>query len=688
MLEKKNEKEKIKLRGQLKLYIQWPSVMAVLLVAMNVWVYMIDKRAGSLMVFFVLIYIIMAGSLYLRSKTVLLKDLVEFAAQYGIVQNTLLKELTVPYAILMSDGKTIWMNDLFREILGTKPRRDVPISKYIPELNRSIFPKEGKDTIEMDVYYGDREYKAELRQVSVEGFNDTGLLLHMPAEKEYFIAVHLQDVTELNRYIKENEEQRLIAGLIYIDNYDEVINSVEEVRQSLLMALVDRKINQYIARVDGIVKKMETDKYFIVLRKQYFKQLEADKFSLLEDVKSVNIGNGIPATLSIGLGLSGNSYSQSYNYARVAIDLALARGGDQAVIKDGGGITYYGGKREQTSKNTRVKARVKAEALREFLTLKDRIFVMGHKLTDADAFGAAIGICRAAAAMEKRAYIVINEVSASLRPLYECFVRDTNYPDEMFLKSAQAIEMADENSMVVVVDTNRPKMTECEELLKKTKTIVVLDHHRQSSDNIENALLSYIEPYASSSCEMVAEVLQYIVDDIKIPKIEASSMYAGIMIDTNNFVNHTGVRTFEAAAFLRRCGADITLVRKMFRDDIESYRAKAEIISSAEVYYEKFAIARGAGLKIESPTIIGAQAANELLDISEIKASFVLTEYNGRIYVSARSIDEVNVQVIMERLGGGGHLNASGAQFDHTNMEEAVKSLKEVIDDMIKGGDI
>ncbi|MCI9621470.1 MAG: DHH family phosphoesterase [Dorea sp.] len=688
MLEKKNEKEKIKLRGQLKLYIQWPSVMAVLLVAMNVWVYMIDKRAGSLMVFFVLIYIIMAGSLYLRSKTVLLKDLVEFAAQYGIVQNTLLKELTVPYAILMSDGKTIWMNDLFREILGTKPRRDVPISKYIPELNRSIFPKEGKDTVEMDVYYKDREYKAELRQVSVEGFNDTGLLLHMPAEKEYFIAVHLQDVTELNRYIKENEEQRLIAGLIYIDNYDEVINSVEEVRQSLLMALVDRKINQYIARVDGIVKKMETDKYFIVLRKQYFKQLEADKFSLLEDVKSVNIGNGIPATLSIGLGLSGDSYSQSYNYARVAIDLALARGGDQAVIKDGSGITYYGGKREQTSKNTRVKARVKAEALREFLTLKDRIFVMGHKLTDADAFGAAIGICRAAAAMEKRAYIVINEVSASLRPLYECFVRDSNYPDEMFLKSAQAIEMADENSMVVVVDTNRPKMTECEELLKKTKTIVVLDHHRQSSDNIENALLSYIEPYASSSCEMVAEVLQYIVDDIKIPKIEASSMYAGIMIDTNNFVNHTGVRTFEAAAFLRRCGADITLVRKMFRDDIESYRAKAEIISSAEVYYEKFAIARGAGLKIESPTIIGAQAANELLDISEIKASFVLTEYNGRIYVSARSIDEVNVQVIMERLGGGGHLNASGAQFDHTNMEEAVKSLKEVIDDMIKGGDI
>ena len=688
MSEKQKENGKVHLKGQLRLYMQWPAVMALLLVAMNIWIYRIDRRAGSLMFVFVLIYIMMVGVLYLYSKSIIMKDLVEFAAQYGIVQNTLLKELAVPYAILLDDGKAIWMNNQFQEILGGKPKGESYISKYIPELNKSIFPKEVNDTVEMDVYYEDREYKAELRRVSVEGFSDMEQLLEMPMEKEYFIAVYLRDVTELNRYIKQAEEQRLIAGLIYIDNYDEVMSSVEEVRQSLLVALVDRKINQYIAKVDGIVKKMENDKYFIVFKKQYFKQLEEDKFSLLEDVKSVNIGNGIPATLSIGIGIATDTYAQSYNYARVAIDLALARGGDQAVIKDGKGITYYGGKREQTSKNTRVKARVKAEALREFITVKDKIFVMGHKLTDVDALGAAIGIYRAAASLEKKAYIVINEVSASLRPLYESFVRDPSYPDDLFLNSSQAIDLADENSMVVVVDTNRPQMTECEELLKKSKTIVVLDHHRQSSDNIDNALLSYIEPYASSACEMVSEVLQYIVDDIKIPKIEASSLYAGIMIDTNNFVNRTGVRTFEAAAFLRRCGADITLVRKMFRDDMESYRAKAEIISSAEVYLEKFAIARGENLHIESPTIIGAQAANELLDINEVKASFVLTEYNGKIYISARSIDEVNVQIIMERLGGGGHMNASGAQFNHTDMEEAVASLKQVINDMTEGGDI
>lgn len=682
------EKEKVHLTGQLKLYMQFPAVMAILLIGINLGIYRMNQKAGTILFIFVLIYVVMVGMMYFYTKSIVMKDLVEFAAQYGVVQNVLLKELSIPYAILLDDGKAVWMNKEFEQILQTKAKGDPYISKYMPELNRSIFPKEMDDVVHMDVYYGEREYRATLRRVSVEGFSKTEHLLQIPEEKEFFVAVYLEDVTELNQYIKATEEQRLVAGLIYIDNYDEVIDSVEEVRQSLLIALVDRKINKYIAKVDGIVKKMENDKYFVVFKKKYFKQLEEDKFSLLDDVKGVNIGNGIPATLSIGLGLGNDAYAQSYNYARVAIDQALARGGDQAVIKDAHGITYYGGKREQTSKNTRVKARVKAEALREFITLKDKIFVMGHKLTDVDAFGAAIGICRAAQAMEKRAYIVINEVSASLRPLYECYEKDDNYPKDMFLRSSQALDMADTNSMVVVVDTNRPQMTECEELLAKTDTVVVLDHHRQSSDKIESALLSYVEPYASSTCEMVSEILQYIVDDIKIPKLEASSMYAGIMIDTNNFVNRTGVRTFEAAAFLRRAGADITLVRKMFRDDMESYQAKAEIISSAEVYHEIFAIAKGVDLHIESPTIIGAQAANELLDISQIKASFVLTEYNGRIYVSARSIDEVNVQVMMEKLGGGGHMNASGAQFEHTNMNEAVAALKKVIDDMIEGGDI
>ena len=677
----------MRLKGQLKLYMQLPMVMAILLIAVNIWIFSIDRRAGMVMLIFVIVYIGMIIFLYLYGRAGILKDLVEFAAQYGIVQNTLLKELALPYAILLENGKIVWLNEQFEQILG-KRVGDVYISKLVPELNSSIFPKEENDIVEMDVYYEDKEYKAELRKVSVEGFNETERLMELPGGREYFIAVYLQDVTELNRYIRASEEQRLVAGLIYIDNYDEVIDSVEEVRQSLLIALVDRKINQYISRVNGIVRKMENDKYFIAVQKSGFKELENDKFSLLEDVKSVNIGNSIPATLSIGLGLSSNVYSQSYNYARVAIDLALARGGDQAVIKDCSGITYYGGKREQTAKNTRVKARVKAEALREFMTVKDEIFVMGHKLTDVDALGAAIGVYRAARMLEKKAHVVINEVSASLRPLYSAYENNPDYPEDLFLTSSEALEMASESSMVIVVDTNRPMMTECEGLLKISKTVVVLDHHRQSADNIENAVLSYIEPYASSACEMISEVLQYIVDDIKIPKLEASSLYAGIMIDTNNFAYRTGVRTFEAAAFLRRCGADITLVKKMFRDDMESYRVKAAIISSVEVYCEKYAIARNLCSNVESPTILGAQAANELLEINEIKASFVLTVYNGRIYVSARSIDEANVQVIMEKLGGGGHINAAGAQFEHTDIEAAVEDVKRVIRTMLEKGDI
>ncbi len=681
-------KQNVKLKGQLRLYMQWPAIMILLLAAMDIWIFKTNRKAGTLMFAFILVYAAVVGIMYFSNKSLLLADMVEFSAQYGIVQNTLLKELSVPYAILLDDGKIVWANTQFRDVLGEDTIRDAYLSKYIPEMNQSVFPKEEDATVTLEFSYSERDYQAEIRCVSVDGLSETEQLMEMPTEKNYFIAVHLQDVTELNECLRENEKQRLVAGLIYIDNYDEVMNSVEEVRQSLLVALIDRKINQYIANQNGIAKKLEKDKYFVIIKKESFEEMEEDRFSLLEDVKNVNIGNQVPVTLSFGVGLSRDTYLIGYNYARVAIDLALARGGDQVVVKDGQEISYYGGKREQTSKNTRVKARVKAEALREFIIAKEQIIVMGHKMTDVDSFGAAIGIYRAAATLEKKVHIVLNDISVALRPFYESFRNNPAYPEDLFVDSREAEELANEGTMVVVVDTNKPKMTECERLLRLTKTIAVLDHHRQSDEVIENAVLSYIEPYASSACEMVAEVLQYFNDDLKLTPTEANSMYAGILVDTNNFVNRTGVRTFEAAAYLRRCGADITYVRKLLRDDMASYRAKAAIISSAEVYRDVYAIARGQHLGIESPTIIGAQAANELLDIEEIKASFVLTEYNGKIYVSARAIDEVNVQIIMERLGGGGHLNTAGAQFDHTDMERGIEDLKRTISAMIAEGAI
>lgn len=676
----------MQLKGQLRMYMRWPLIMTLLLISMDVWMYMVDKKAGLLMSVIIIIYVGIAFSLYFYNRSLILADLIQFSVQYKGIENRLLKELAIPYAIALEDGRILWKNDCFLNLTEGQ-RKERYLNRMIPELHPGVFPKNDVDHVELEVTYRERSYQAELRKVSLEGFSEKEELLQIPEEQEYFVAVSLRDVTELNAYIRENEDQRMIAGLIYIDNYDEVMESVEEVRQSLLVALIDRKINKYIGDVDGIVKKLEKDKYFIVLRKDAYKKLKEDKFSLLEEVKQVNIGNSRSATLSIGLGLNTATYALSYQYARVAIDLALARGGDQAVIKDCNGITYFGGKKEQTAKNTRVKARVKAEALREFIVTRDKVIVMGHKIADPDSFGACMGIYRAAVSLEKKAHIVINEVTGSVRPLYDEILESPAYEDDIFITSEQALDYVDDNAMVIVVDTNKPQMTECPELLKKSKMIAVLDHHRQSSNIIENAVLSYVEPYSSSTCEMIAEVLQYMVDDIKFPALEAECMYAGIMIDTRNFMNRTGVRTFEAAAFLRRCGADITRVRKMFRDDMASYQAKAEAVRNAEVYRKEYAIAVCPS-DIDSPTVLAAQAANELLDISGIKASFVLTEYENKIYMSARSIDEVNVQIIAEKLGGGGHINSAGAQFDHTNMHEAVSALKETIDKMIEEGDI
>ena len=590
----KKKRERMRLKGQLRMYMQWPLIMTILLVAMNIWTYAVDKKAGFIMSLFVLVYFAIASALYFYNRSLIFADLVQFSAQYKGIENLLLKELAIPYAITLEDGHILWENDCFETLIEGQ-KREKYLNRIIPELHPGVFPKNDVEHVELEVSYHDRDYQAELRRVSLQGFSQKEELLQIPEEEEYFVAVSLQDVTELNAYIRENEDQRMIAGLIYIDNYDEVMESVEEVRQSLLVALIDRKINKYIGDVDGIVKKMEKDKYFVVIRKSSYRQIAEDKFSILEEVKQVNIGNARSATLSIGLGLNTATYALSYQFARVAIDLALARGGDQAVIKDCNGITYFGGKKEQTAKNTRVKARVKAEALREFIVTKDQVIVMGHKLADPDSFGACMGIYRAVVSLEKKAHIVINTVTESVRPLYDEIAESPAYEDDIFLTSDQVLDYITDSTMVIVVDTNKPQMTECPELLKRSRMTAVLDHHRQGSNIIENAVLSYIEPYSSSTCEMVAEVLQYIADDIKIPSVEADCLYAGIMIDTRNFMNRTGVRTFEAAAFLRRCGADITRVRKMFRDDMASYRAKAEAVRMAEVYRKEFAIAQCPG---------------------------------------------------------------------------------------------
>ena len=485
---------------------------------------------------------------------------------------------------------------------------------------------------------------------------------------ERVMAVTLEELTEFSWEDFLSEEM-----------YEEALESVEDVRRSLLIALIDRKITKYFSNFDGLVKKLEKDKYFLIMRQSSLEALKEQRFHILDEVKTVNIGNEMAITLSIGVGLNASTYIQNYEYSRIAIEMALGRGGDQVVIKNGNNITYYGGKTQQMEKNTRVKARVKAQALKEFMSTKDRVVVMGHKITDVDALGAAIGIFRAGKTLGKSVSIVVNDPTKSIRPLIAGYVNNPDYEPSMFVDSEQAKDMVDNNTVVVVVDTNRPSYTECEELLHMTKTIVVLDHHRRGSEVIENAVLSYVEPYASSACEMVAEILQYFSDDLRIRNMEADCLYAGIMIDTNNFTTRAGVRTFEAAAFLRRSGADVTRVRKLLRDDLKSYQARAEAVRTAQIYRECYAIARCPSENLDSPTVIGAQAANELLNIAGVKASFVLTQYNNEVYISARAIDEVNVQVMMEKMGGGGHMNIAGAQVK-ASPDEVERMLKDIID--------
>lgn len=681
------KKTNIKLKGKLRRYLNWPLYLTIVLILMDIAMYAQNIQMGAEFSGFIVLYFIIVLVSGRRNRPLLINELVNFATQYGTVQKQLLNDFEIPYALLDYNSRFLWMNEKFTEITGKDKNYHKSVTTVFPSLTKDILQKsEALESI--NVMLDDRNYRISMKRIYFDTVTKDSSIVAINDNDEYLTAIYLFDETELNRYIRENEEQKLVAGLVYIDNYEEALDSIEDVKRSLLIALVDRKVNKYFTEIDALVRKIEKDKYFVVFKYKYLEQLSADKFKLIEDVKSIKVGNEMAITLSIGVGAGGVSYTQNYEYARMGIDLALGRGGDQVVVKEGEEVTYYGGKAKQVERNTRVKARVKAHALREIIESREHVVIMGHAISDVDSLGAAIGVYCAARVLGKKAQIVLNEVTTSLRPLVECFTEEKGYPADLFIKNEEALLITNKNTLVMVVDTNRPSYTECSELLKRTDTICVFDHHRQNSEVIENPVLSYIEPYASSACEMIAEVLQYFSENIKLEPSEADCIYAGILIDTNNFMTKTGVRTFEAAAYLRRAGAEVTRVRKMLRNDMAAYKARAEAVRHAEVYRGSFAISVCPADNIESPTIVGAQAANELLNIVGIKASFVLTEYQGKIYISSRSIDEINVQLIMERVGGGGHLNVAGAQLTNCTIQEAKRIIQDTIDEMLEEGDI
>lgn len=684
-----NKKKDDKEVGLLKSYVRWPLYLTFIMLTCTLINFFVSYTAGIVSAVFMLVYIGAAVIIYYKKAPDVLGAIIKYSANCDTVQNRLIKEMIIPYAVLGGDGGVIWGNKEFLDIIHYDKAAKKSITNVMPDISTDLFPKMGKDK-SLHIVYNDVNYKVILRNISTQDlFNDMDIIWSKDEkDSNTFIAIYLYDETEITKYIRENNEQKTVVGLLYIDNYEEVMESVDEVKRSLLIALVERKITKYLQNIDAIVKKLEKDKFVVIFKKKYMDQLQENKFSVLEEVKTINVGNEIGITLSFGIGLDAETLLGGYDYARAAIDLALGRGGDQVVVKTKDNVTYYGGKSVQVEKNTRVKARVKAHALREILEVKDEIYVMGHSIADVDCVGAAVGIYRIAKTLGKKAYIVIDTINTSLRPIMDRIKQDPEYGDNVFISSEKALEMAENNSALVVVDVNRASYTECPELIQKIKTVIVLDHHRQTGEAIEKAVLSYVEPFASSACEMVAEILQYIDDNLRLKPGEADAMYAGMVIDTDNFQSKTGVRTFEAAAYLRRNGADIIKIRKALRTDMGEYQARADAIKNAEIFCNSFAITECKSQGLESPTIVGAQVANELLDIVGVKASFVLTNYNNKIYISARSIDEVNVQVIMEKFGGGGHMGMAGAQIEGHTMEQAKKIVKIKVSEMLENGEI
>lgn len=682
-------KHRMRLRGNLKTYLRWPLFFGILLILMTIQLFSVSVRSGVIGIGYTILYLMIAGLINFSGRRKLKKDLIEFATNYGEMQMRMMKTLTVPFAILSEDGHMLWGNDEFVSVIVNKKAARRNIANIFEEITLDSLPDSDEVKV-VHVRTEDKYYRVVMKLVESDnaGEGDTVKTdINQLMDNSRLISVFLYDETDIMELEQKREAENLVVGLLYIDNYDELIDSIDEIRQSLIMALIDRKINKYMQGIDAISKKLEKDKFLFMFKQSYLSEICSNRFAILEEIRDINLGNESSATISIGIGVGRDTFVERYDLARAAIDLALGRGGDQAVVKSIDQEKFYGGKSVQIERNTRVKARVKAHALKELIEGKERVVVMGHSIGDVDSFGASIGIYRIAKTLNRKANVVLNEVSQSVKPIRDRFYTK-EYEEDMIITGDEAKELVDENTVLVIVDVNRASYTECPELIEQAKSVVVIDHHRQAGDAIDKAVLFYIEPYASSASEMVAEISQYIGSGLKLKSAEAEAMYAGIMIDTNYFSNKTGVRTFEAMAYLRRNGADAVRIRKAFREDIDEYKIRAAAIQDTELYEGVFAIAESKSEGIESPTVFASKIANSLLDISNVKASFVLTKYRGKVYISARSIDEVNVQVMMERLGGGGHINMAGAQLENVEVEEAKNMIKQEIDRMIEEGEI
>lgn len=571
--------------------------------------------------------------------------------------------------VILEDGKTIkWHNSNFKELFEAKNLIGKSVNNFITDFSQIDFSKQSTDPITVDIY--DKVYEFYYSTIKREKFDD---------ELTFVYGI---DNTSDENIKKIFKDRRLVVLTMYIDNFDDLRQSTKASDRSSLTGEIDRIIMNYFEKFGAMVRKYENDRYMVMIHYDDYKKIYDSKFKILDLVREVKKGNSIQPTLSVGVGLSGSKPIDIYEESRISIDIALSRGGDQVVIKEGDNYEYFGGKSKATEKISKVRSRVISQALKRMVETSSKVFVMGHNNPDMDSFGSALGIYEGIKSIGKECYFVLNEVNKPIENIYNRTVEDLEGFRENVVTEIKALELMDQGSLVIVTDNHRKNSTEAPSLIDRTEQIVIIDHHRRGNDYIRNATISYIEPYASSASELVTEILNYFDESFKARVPVAEALLAGLTVDTKNFVYQTGVRTFEAASILKRWGADSIIIKRMFKDDFEIVKYKSEVIADSTVVNDFIAIGHF-NREMDGSTLIASQAADDLLNIKGVKASFVLTRSNDKIHISGRSLGDISVQLILERIGGGGHLTSAATQLD-MSIEEAEIMLKKAIKEYLE----
>ena len=569
--------------------------------------------------------------------------------------------------IKMDTGEILWSNDHFLQMTHSHDRLfEVLLTDLVPNFQYR-FLMEGKTEYPSEVFVKNNVYTVFGSMVhATEHSRGRGILATL-----YFV-----DITEAYLLRREYFASRPIVSIVLMDDYEETMKNLDDSQKSGLLAHIDEKINSWASRAHGLLRKFDRDRYLFVFEERYLEVFVEERFSLLEAMRDVISPNGVPVTLSIGIGKDGENLQENYKFACLSLDMSLSRGGDQVVIKNKLSFEFYGGRAKEMEKRTKVKARVMANTLAQLVRDSSNVLIMGHATSDIDSIGAAAGMAVAVRKLGRKPYIVVDRMHTGAQSLIE---RLETLPEntELFIDTQAAFVILGRDSLLIVVDTNRPDIVESPDLLAAARRVAVIDHHRRAAAYIDNAVFSFHEPFASSASELATELLQYILEKGELTRTEAEALLAGIVLDTKNFTMHTGVRTFEAAAFLRGAGADPVSIRRLFQNDLEAALARYEIVRQAQIVHKTLAVV---ALPEQVDRTVAAQAADELLDISGVDASFVLFPAGGQILLSARSLGKINVQVIMEKLGGGGHQTVAGAQVKDTSLDNVLNKLLWALD--------